>query len=227
MARPTRTRRSDPEILSRVDRYVTKYMDLLGVLGDRPVVELRDNLGVRWLGRSTWSARTPGTTLLELQRSITGDDRTLERVVAHEMIHHRDALAMSEGDLARLRVGIRPDPHGASFREGAALVNAVMGPGFVTELSDQEYSRAPSGRTILVLITPLPGGRLGWTWAARLGDQARGWVDELTARGSRLVQATDDRWARGRRIARYGSYSLPRDGEEADLLRRMYDDAGR
>ena len=224
---PARTGRPDPETLARVDRHVTRYMDLLGVAGERPVVELRDNLGSRWLGRSTWSSRRPHTTLLELQRSIAGDDRTLERVVAHEVIHHRDALALSEVDRALLAVGVRPESHGASFREGAARVNAVTGPGFVTEVSDREYRRAPSQRSFLVLITPLPGGRLGWTWAARLGDQASGWVDELAARGSRLVRTTDDRWARGRRIVRYGGYSVPRDEEEAGLLRRMYDDAVR
>jgi hypothetical protein len=75
------------------------------------------------------------------------------------------------------------------------------------------------------LITPLPGGRLGWNWAARIGAKAKGWVDELVGRGSRLVQTTDDRWARGRKIERYGGYSVPKDSEDAARLRELYERA--
>lgn len=210
------------EIAAQIDDYVTKYMGVLAIHGERPVIKLRSNLGSKWLGRSTWSSKRPHTTLLELQQSILGDARTLERVIAHEMIHHRDALAISESDMALMRVGIKPESHGASFHEGAARINAIMGPGFVTEVSDKEYSRAPASKRFVVLITPLPDGRLGWNWAARLGDKAKGWVDELVSRGSRLVHTTDDRWTRGRKIVRYGGYSVPRDAHEAALLQELY-----
>jgi hypothetical protein len=210
------------EIAARVDAYVTKYMGVLAIDGQRPIVKLRSNLGSRWLGRSTWSSKRPRTTLLEIQQSILGDERTLERVIAHEMIHHRDALALSESSIALMGVGIKPESHGASFREGAARINAVMGPGFVTEVSDKEYSHTPSTKKFFVLITPLPDGRLGWTWAARLGAKAKTWADELVARGSRLVQTIDDRWTRGSKIVRYGGYSVPRDAQEAALLQALY-----
>jgi hypothetical protein len=213
------------EIASRIDGHVTKYMGLLEINGAPPILKLRSNLGSKWLGRSTWSSRRPHTTLLELQQSILGDDRTLERVIAHEMIHHRDALAISENDVVLMRVGIKPESHGASFREGAARINEVMGPGFVTEVSDKEYSHAPSLKKFVVLITPLPDGRLGWTWAARLGAKAKDWVDELVGRGSRLVYTTDDRWTRGRKIVRYGGYSVPRDSADAALLQELYQTA--
>jgi len=213
------------DIAARVDDYVTKYMGLLAIDGARPIVKIRSNLGSKWLGRSTWSSRHPRTTLLELQQSILGDDRTLERVIAHEMIHHRDALAISADTLTLMGLGIKPEAHGESFREGAARINAVMGPSFVTAVSDKEYSHAPSLKKFFVLITPLPDGRLGWNWAARLGDKARDWANELVARGSRLVQTTDDRWAKGRKIVRYGGYSVPRDNHEAALLRSLYETA--
>jgi hypothetical protein len=157
-----------------------------------------------------------------IQRSILGDDRTLERVVAHEVIHHRDALAMSEGEMALLRLGIRPESHGATFREGAARINAVMGPGFVTETSDQECKLTHPRKEFVVLVTPLPDGRLGWTWAARLGPKATDWANELVERGSRLVRTTDERWTRGLRIERYGGHSVPKDDHEAALLRELY-----
>lgn len=210
------------EIAARIDDYVTKYMGVLAIDGERPIVKLRSNLGSKWLGRSTWSSKRPRTTLLEIQQSILGDDRTLERVIAHEMIHHRDALALTERDITLMGVGIKPESHGASFREGAARINAVMGPGFVTEISDKDYRHTSSKKVFFVLITPLPGGRLGWTWAVRLGDKAKGWADELVARGSRLVQTTDDRWTHGLKIVRYGGYSMPRDPQEAALLQALF-----
>lgn len=213
------------EISARIDGHVDKYMAILEIRGARPVVKLRSNLGSKWLGRSTWSSRRPETTLLELQQSILGDDRTLERVIAHEMIHHRDALAISQDTLVLMGIGIKPEAHGASFREAADRINAIMGPGFVTALSDQEYTQAPSGKKYVVLITPLPNGKIGWTWAARLGPKAKDWVDEAVRRGSRLVQTTDDRWTRGGKIERYGGYSLPRDDHEAALLRDLYEAA--
>jgi hypothetical protein len=214
------------EIAARIDDLVTKYMGILEIDGDRPSVKLRSNLGSKWLGRSTWSSKRPNTTILELQQSILGDDRTLERVIAHEMIHHRDALAISAHDIALMNIGIKPESHGASFCEGAARINAVMGPGFVTELSDKEYAHTSSFKKFFVLITPLMGGkRLGWAWAARLSDQAKPWVDGQIAQGSRLVQTTDDRWARGAKIKRFGGYSIPRSGEDAALLQALYQSA--
>lgn len=213
------------DIADRIDALVTKYMQILQIGGERPVIKLRSQLGSKWLGRSTWSASRPQTTLLELQTSILGDDRTLERVIAHEMIHHRDALAISASDLALLRVGIKPESHGASFREGADLINGIMGPDFVTAVSDKEYKHEAPHKSFFVLITPLPDGRLGWTWAARVGPKAQGWVDELVGRGSRLVQTTDDRWTRGAKIVRYGGYTIPKDPDDAARLRELFESA--
>lgn len=213
------------EIASRIDEFVTKYMDILAIAGERPVVKLRSNLGSKWLGRSSWSSKRPHSTLLELQQSILGDDRTMERVIAHEMVHHRDALAISANDIALMSLGIKPESHGASFREGAARINAVMGPGFVTEVSDKEYSHTPSQKKFFMLITALPNGKLGWAWASRLGGTAKPWVDEQILKGARLVQGADDRWTRGAKIKRYGGYSFPKDPGDAALLQQLYDHA--
>jgi hypothetical protein len=212
-----------PTLDDRINDLVTKYVGILEIHGERPIVKLRSNLGSKWLGRSTWSSKRPHTTLMELQQSILGDDRTLERVIAHEMIHHRDAVTISEADIALIRLGIRPESHGSSFHEGASRVNAIMGPGFVTAVSDKEYAHAPSLKKFFLLITPLMGGKkLGWSWAARLSDQAKPWVDEQVARGSRLVQTTDDRWTRGAKIKRFGGYSIPKSDDDVALLQALY-----
>jgi len=213
------------EISSRIDDLVTKYMGILEIHGARPTIKLRSNLGSKWLGRTSWTSRQPDTTTVELQTSILADDRTLERVVAHEMVHHRDSISISPTEMALLKVGIRPDSHGANFREGAARINAIMGPGFVTKESDKEYKHSAPAKDFLVLITPLPRGKLGWQWAARLGPKAKVSVDEHVAKGSRLARSTDVRWTRGAKIERYGGYSMPRDDEEAAELVRLFESA--
>lgn len=209
----------------RVDSYVIKYMGILRVRGERPVVKIRNNLGSQWLGRDTWSPSRPHTTLLEVQASIVGDERSLERVIAHEMIHHRDALAISANEIALLKIGIKPESHGATFREGAARINAIMGPDFVTTVSDKEYKHAPSGKEFFVLITPFSRDRLGWNWAARIGPKAQDWVDRKIGEGSRLVRTTDPRWTYGAKIVRYGGYSLPTRDDDVALLRELYESA--
>ena len=113
------------EMARRIDGYVTKYMGILQIDGERPSIELRNNPRVDWVGRSDSHAGPPGhppTTTIELQKRLFKNDSFLERVIAHEMIHHRNYLASTEDE-----------KHGAAFHEGAALVNAIMGPDFVVE----------------------------------------------------------------------------------------------
>ena len=111
---------SSNELAKRVDGYVTKYMGVLQIDGPRPRIELLDGAARDWAARAEHDRPT---TLIELRaRLFSGNDRFLERVVAHEMVHHRNYL-----------VGTEDEQHGTAFREGAQLINAIMGQGFVVE----------------------------------------------------------------------------------------------
>jgi len=121
------------EIAGRVDGHVTKYKKLLKIEGERPSIKFRDTPRADWLGLTDWRVAKPHASTMELQKKILKDDRLLERVVAHEMIHHRDFLGFTKDEIARVKAGIKPDGHGPSFREGAGRINAVMGSDFVVE----------------------------------------------------------------------------------------------
>jgi hypothetical protein len=221
-----RAMRQASAIDARILHYIDKYMGILGVTGPRPAVALRDHLGYGWLGRTIWRPWQPETTLIEIQRAILDDDRTLERVVAHEMVHHRNDTTQTASDFALLKLGIRPEGHGHRFLEGAARINAVMGEGFVTRTSDQSHVKTPSTREYLILISSLRSrhGQFGWAWAVRLGPVAKEWVVRKIAEGSRLVRVRDDRWAhKGPKIERYGRYGLPTEPEDAEMLRQLYE----
>lgn len=206
---------------------VAKYMDILRIDGEPPIVKIRDNLGSTWLGRDSWSGKMPYTTTMEIQRRVLSDPNTLERVVAHEMVHHRNALSLTKEEEAMLRLGVRPEAHGRSFLQGAALINAVMGANFVTVTSDAEYSVAKNTKEFYVLIEPYSETRLGYSWAVRLSPEAVDIVASKSAKGAKLIKTTDDRWASGKaRIKRFGGMSIPKEGSPAEReLRLLYEGA--
>jgi hypothetical protein len=176
-----------------------------------------------------FDANRPGTSLIQIQARVLGHSRTLERVVAHEMIHHAEALRLKPGQVAMIRLGIKMLSHGKSFHEGAAIVNRLMGDNFVTVKSDSDDVFVPNAKEYYLLVASLiPGSdRLGWAWAARLSPQMRDRIAEVLARGGKLIKTRDERWTVGPKIHKHGgmaypSWSLP------DLvadLRRLYEEA--
>jgi hypothetical protein len=172
-----------------------------------------------------WKAGLPGRPVIQIQRVVLPDPHTLERVVAHEVVHHAQYLRMDPAEFELLKLGIRPIGHGKSFHDIATVINAKVGDGFVTEKSDREYVVAPSGKRILILIAPTRSGRLGWQWATRLGPKARAWVDRKISEGARLVEGYDDNfiWTSGPRIEAWKGWAMPPDEETANLLRELYE----
>jgi hypothetical protein len=212
--------------INDVEALVDKYMDMLSIDPEtRPTIEVRDNLGSKWLGRCNWTTARPRTTTIELQRAILADALTVERIIAHEMIHHAEAMSLTPAEVALIRLGSRPAEHGRRFQELADHVNTVMGPNFVTVTSDREYVQTKNEKRFHLLIVPITSSRLGWAWAAKLSPEAKVVVDEKVAtENGKYVMTTDDRWTKGVRIKKFGGLSVPR-GEDVDELRRLYESA--
>lgn len=126
-----------PEMATRIDSYVDKYRRLLKIADEPPPhIKIRNDPKANWLGRSDWRTEHPHTSTLELQKRLFKSPKHLERVIAHEMIHHRDFLALTKDEIACIDAGSVPnDPkeHPASFYKGAGRINAIMGPSFVVK----------------------------------------------------------------------------------------------
>jgi SprT-like family len=206
---------------SLIEVFVEKYMEVLDIEGQEPDIVIVDNLGSKWLGLCEWKPSRPDTTTIYLQRRIIDDEGTLERVVAHEMIHHEEMLNLSDVDKALLKLGRGRllNPHGPSFKRGQALINEVMGDDFVSEKSDQSFVYSKNERSFYVLIMEGPRGKLGWAWAVRLSPQMKNKVAREVASGAKLVMTTDVRWTAGVKIK--SGMSLPRNDEETAALAEL------
>lgn len=214
--------------VERIRPLVRAYLAMLGISDvEEPDIVLQHDTGSRWLGRWSmkWKGGSPGRPVIQIQRAVLSDQRTLERVVAHEVVHHVQYLQMTPAEFNLLRLGIRPVGHGSSFRQLAAVLNAKIGEDFVTETSDQEYIVAPSGKRILLLISQTRAGRLGWQWATRLGPKAREWVERKISEGARLVEAYDNDfvWTSGPRIVAWAGWAAPPDEQIQARLRDLYE----
>jgi hypothetical protein len=204
--------------LAVIHRWVVEYARLLGVT-ELPKVQIRDNLGSKWLGRMTWQRGKPN--VMEIQASVLGDDATLERIVAHEMCHHVEFLGFTEAEIKAIKHGIRPASHGSRWQELAAKVNAARGAGFVTKTSDQSYAVSTEAKPYFMLIAHYDGSTLGYAIAVRISPRQRSFMDRRLAEGAKLIQTTDATWAKG--AAKIGAgWSIPREPEARAKLEMLF-----
>lgn len=219
--------RARQELVARVEPLVRKYMGILDAQ-TQPVIVVKDNIGSRWLGRTVWSFATPKMTRIELQRRVFDDDKTLERVLAHEMIHHSDFTSLTDQQIALMRMRLFSSPgHGRSFTAKAEQINEIMGEDYVTETSDQTYTLATETSKMFYLVvapTPMREGYYGYAWAVRLTPDIGACAQHFVARRDGvLVASRDPRWTRGAKLGKTcRGLSIPLDAEDQAELARLY-----
>ena len=214
--------RARRELVERVEPLIAKYMQILGV-DTPPKVVVKDNIGSRWLGRAIFTAKDRETTI-ELQRKVFDDARTLERVLAHEMIHHKNFNDWDERTVALLRVGIKPPGHGSAFLQEAKHVNEVMGADYVTETSDESYVLPDTTKPFYLLIFPWAEApkRLGYRWGVRVTHQTNLRVkDAVLRRDAVLVVSQDPRWTWGSKLGDR-DISIPREASVQEELQKLH-----
>lgn len=212
--------------LEKIDAYVTKYMKMIGGNTPRPKIAIKNSVA-QWLGQTHYSTAHPETTLIEIQKRILDDEKTLERVVAHEIVHHVNMMSMTTSDFSLLRLGIKPPGtgHGEKFMALAKIINNVMGKDFVTRESDMTYVVGDT-KPFTLLIEPVMKTRLGYSIAVKISADAKTVIERKKELGAKTVTSTDSRWIGGVRIKKYGGVSLPPQGSENEkLLRELYEAA--
>lgn len=240
MARTTLPKHHDYDFAPLIKKYlhILDSEDL-----EAPAVSVvKAKLGRCWLGLNSWYWTRPTTTHIEIDERVTDHMHTLERIFAHEMVHHVEHVRLGQKHMDVLTSGnrhaikrflslVKSSGHGRSFHEGAAKVNAVMGKDFVTQSSDQSYECAPSEKSFLMLIVPLDpqGKRLGFRWGIKPSNKALMFIQSKLIvpgePGARLVRATGDHWTRGtvEFLSKSGGWAVPSDPEAARELRELYE----
>lgn len=211
-----------------VIEYVAKYMQILGV-NTPPEIKIANNIGSPWLGTCRWVTSRPETTTITLQKQILSHSTTMERVVAHEMVHHWELLSLTPAQVSLLRIGINPTSHGAKFQEGASKINAIIGPDFVTPKSDSSYELSANTKEFYLLICPVYGRdkQLGWAWCVRPSQKIKDRITQkCTQEGAKVIMTSDERWTVGEKIKAYGGFSVPRPNSELKLeLEKLFNQA--
>ena len=105
-----------------------------------PTFKIVHSTASRWLGRTTVKYKQGVTsTVIEIQKSILNDAKTLHRVVAHEMIHYYLDTKNIEKEIENKKTKVSKDPHGDEFKAVAEKMNAVYGENYVTETSNLSF----------------------------------------------------------------------------------------
>lgn len=208
----------EPVDSSFIVALIDKYMRMLGLSGEGPVVEVKDNLGSRWLGRTTLRG---GRIWIEVQARAMVDPATFEKILAHEMVHYADMSTLDAGELTLLKFGVGDAEHGKKFWRLAEIVNGEMGAGYVGEKSDPSYELGENTRPFFVVAERVRVGRdryrLGWRWAAKRTPAIDAIINKISVGGGVLFESTDERFLTGTKM-RKGEIgcSLTEEGSELE-----------
>ena len=221
--------------VAAVGEAIEKYMAILGVSHyPRPGIQIVDNVGHRWLGLYVYYA-SDKPSVIKIQRSILKNQRTLERIVAHEVVHHKNHVETTsearvrEFALMHLRLG-RNDLHGQAFLRDAEVINQAVGDEcFVTVTSDAVDTLDACLKPYTLLIVVYGSGasaHLGYSIAVRPSKAQLDTIQGHLQRndGARVAMTTEPWWAiRAPRIGD-GRFSIPRAPYD-EKLRALYDAA--
>jgi len=217
-----------------VERACRKFMDKFFKEYNLPMPKIKivNSITAPWLGRTSYSrAKDKENTLLEVQKSITGDEKTLDRIVAHELIHHWQFMTMyahPDGDAEwekyqkerKLGIAQSRGGHGEDFHKWAAKINAVMGKDYVTEKSDMSYVQQID-KEYYLLISPI-SNYFAWSWTVKPSRDQKIQIQKRILDGSKLFKSKDQIFLTGQKIKKYGRVSVPKDKETMEKLKDLY-----
>jgi hypothetical protein len=212
------------EAAKAIPPLVDEYMRLLGLSGEGPVVEVKDNIGSKWLGQTVLRGEE---IWIQVQARAIADPETLEKILAHEMAHFAEMSTIDEHELALLRLGRRLPSleHGEKFWRFANIINETKGTDFVTEKSDASYELTENTRSYFLLVTH-ERERFMWRWAAKRTPAIDAIIQRLEGEGAVLVESTDDQFLLGAKMGkRKIGWSVAKEGSDQEAaLREIFEE---
>lgn len=196
----------------KVFEYAWKFARILG-LSTIPRFAIRDRITSRWIGLYTGGPEP----LIQLQKRATHDEDTLARLVAHEMCHYADDMALRKRGSSAFFRGYGGE-HGDEWQAFASKINRIMGTDYVTVFGDQVLVAT---RPFTIMIDKLEDGRFFFKMAINVTDWEAEYMVKMARHGARFLETTDPRWAHGKRFSSR-KVSVPDSPEGQKKLRDLY-----
>jgi hypothetical protein len=185
-----------------------KFLNMLPDGNEMPLPRLQivDRLTENWNGIAIWEPKHPIPGLIQVQKKVTDDKKTLERIVAHEVCHYwsyqKIFVLGEEGGHGHVPGGL--------WDKAAKIINNKMNDEeFITETSDASYV-TKSKKTFYVLIVQGAEDRLGWIWFSRVSPVMKKELDQLLTSKPVAIVRTD------RDVFVFSGAKLPRIGLTED-----------
>jgi hypothetical protein len=165
------------------------------------------------------------TIVVELQKSILDDERTLHRTLAHELIH---VWQYSNADIRKkLLSGTKSEDHGKSFNLMADKMNAVYGENYITKTSDAT-DVITQEKEFYILIQPhketnqSKANKFGVTKFTRPSKAQKAEIQKrLLEQGGHVFKTKEKLFSRSADLKPFGGYSIYKD-EVQNRLSEIY-----
>ena len=198
-----------------------------------PRIKIVNNVGSKWLGRCEYKPSVdPNNTTIQIQKRVTEDEKSLDRIIAHEIIHHWEFITRftdpktGAQERAKLKLGLSRGGHGKDFYAWADKINSVYGKDYVTERSDESYVTTLE-KDYFLLIVPADRfgykGKLGWAWCTRPTEEMKQAIERrIIENGAKLFKSKDDYFTKGAKIKKYGGISISSDASSQEKLQEIF-----
>lgn len=198
-----------------------------------PRIKIVNQMSSHWLGRCSYKPSVDkANSTIEIQKRVLNDEKSLSRILAHELIHHWEFMVWyghpehgtkAWEDYVRLKkLGIKDVSHGKEFQEWAHKINSVMGNDYVTEKTDLSYVTELDKEFYLIIVPAVQSGHYAYAWAAKPSrDQQAAIQRHIMDRKGRLFMSKDVRFTYGAKVGK--GLSSPTDKNKQEELKRIYE----
>lgn len=169
-----------------------------------PEIKIRNNVASPVLGKCLWRRGASNTTI-ELQKSIVDNEKTLDRVLIHELIHHYVFLTGQKDG----------DGHEGAWKQKAEELNKILGAGYISQTSDESYEK--NGKEYYLVIVPWGSGYSFMSTVTPSPSQKAKISDFIEKNKARIFRVNDEKFAG---VIKLSSTSNP---ETNKRLKEIYD----
>lgn len=191
----------------------------------QPSFKIARHTHVKWLGntKAKWVEDSDPVITVYIQKSILGDEKTLHRVLAHEMIHVWQYQTIDIKKEKELPKYAQTDFHGKTFEDMAAKMNAEYGKDYVNKTSDMSYIE--SGQMeFYILIQPHDDKRYGVTRFVRPSKKQKEEIKKrIGTKDAHVFKTKDSMFEGATPVKKYGGYSVYKKQEIHDKLKEIYE----